>query len=573
MDFGIFEFLKLVGALGFFIYGMKVMSEGIQKLAGTKLRSILNTMTKNRFSGVATGFITTSLVQSSSATTVMVVSFVNAGLLSLRQAIGVIMGANIGTTMTAILVTVLGFSKFSLASYALPIIAIGFPLMFFKNAKAKSWSEFLIGFAFLFMGISALKNAVPEFSAETLYFFHSINAYGFLSTLIFVGIGAVLTVILQSSSAAMTLTLVLCNQGIIDFNMAAAIVLGENIGTTITANLAAMIGNVHAKRAARAHLVFNLFGVVWMLFIFSSFLTAIDTFLVTPTYGSAYENTSSVKWGLTYFHIAFNILNTLLLVWFINGIEKIVIRITPAKNEEDKVYSLDFISGGLMSTPELSIVEASKEVANLGRTSAIMNTLTKKLLHSNNAKEQKALIKELRHYEELTDIAEEEISKYLTGISSQEVSERTAKRISALLSIINDLETVGDIYYAISTVFNRKINDKIYLLPEQRSQLNDLILLVDSAFEIMVTNLDLNNNKNDYSEAIEVEQKINKMRNKLKKMHLKGIENGEFNIQSASIFSELYTNLERAADHIYEVHQALEEAQPDFVKANALVVS
>lgn len=566
MDFGVFEFLKLVGALGFFIYGMKVMSEGIQKLAGNKLRSILNTMTGNRFTGVATGFITTSLVQSSSATTVMVVSFVNAGLLSLRQAIGVIMGANIGTTMTAILVTILGFSKFSLSNYALPIIAIGFPLMFFRNMKAKSWSEFLIGFAFLFMGISFLKEAVPEFDAEALAFLKSINSYGFLSTLIFVGIGTVLTVILQSSSAAMTLTLVLCNKGIIDFNMAAAIVLGENIGTTITANLAALIANVHAKRAARAHLVFNLFGVIWMLFIFSYFLEVIDTYLVAPTYGSAYENTDSVKWGLTYFHIVFNILNTFILVWFIANIEKIVIKITPAKNEEDKVYSLDFISGGLMSTPELSIVEASKEVANLGRTSSKMNTLVKKLLHSNNSKEQDKLIKDLRHYEELTDRAEEEISKYLTGISSKEVSDRTAKRISALLSIISDLETVGDIYYAISTVFVRKINDKVYLLPEQRNQLNDLVLLMDKAFEIMVTNLDLNNNSNNFAAAVDIEQQINKMRNKLKKTHLKGIENGELNIQSASVFSEIYTNLERAGDHIYEVHQALEEAHPDFVK-------
>jgi phosphate:Na+ symporter len=566
MDFGVFEFLKLVGALGFFIYGMKVMSEGIQKLAGSKLRSILNTMTGNRFSGVATGFATTSLVQSSSATTVMVVSFVNAGLLTLKQAIGVIMGANIGTTMTAILVTILGFSKFSLANYALPIIAIGFPLMFFRNNKAKSWSEFLIGFAFLFMGISFLKDAVPEFDANALEFLKSINSFGFLSTLIFVGIGTILTVILQSSSAAMTLTLVLCQKGIIDFNMAAAIVLGENIGTTITANLAALIANVHAKRAARAHLVFNLFGVAWMLLIFGSFLTLIDTYLVAPTYGSAYENTSSVKWGLTYFHIVFNILNTFILIWFVGNIEKIVIKITPSKNEEDKVYSLDYISGGLMSTPELSIVEASKEVANLGRTSSKMNTLVKKLLFSNNSKEQNKLIKELRHYEELTDRAEEEISKYLTGVSSQEVSDRTAKRISALLSIISDLETVGDIYYAISTVFVRKINDKVYLLPDQRNQLHEMVLLLDTAFTIMVDNLDLNNNKNDYTSAIDIELQINKMRNKLKKMHLKGIENGELNIQSASIFSEIYTNLERAGDHIYEVHQALEEAHPDFVK-------
>lgn len=570
MEFGIFDFLKLVGSLGFFIYGMKVMSEGIQKLAGNKLREILNTMTSNRFSGVATGFVTTSLVQSSSATTVMVVSFVNAGLLTLRQAIGVIMGANIGTTMTAILVTVLGFSKFSLTDYALPIIAIGFPLMFFKSSKAKSWSEFLLGFAFLFMGISFLKDSVPEFTAEALHFLDALNNYGLFSTLIFVAIGATLTVILQSSSAAMALTLVLCNKGIIGFDMAAAIVLGENIGTTITANLAALIGNVHAKRAARAHLVFNLFGVLWMLFIFSGFLHLIDTYLVAPSYGSAYENVTSVKWGLTYFHIVFNVLNTVIMIWFVGTIEKVVVKITPAKNAADQVFSLDFISGGLMSTPELSIVEASKEVANLGRTASKINPLVGELLHASTGKEQKALIAEIRRLEDLTDHAEEEIAKYLTDISAQEVSGRTARNISALLSIINDLETVGDIYYAISSVFERKIKDKIYFLPEQRIELNELVQLLDKSFEAMIYNLDHSNPKLDFTRPSEIERDINKMRNKLKKMHLKGIENGELNIKSATIFSEIYTNLERAGDHIYEVNQALEEADPSYVKAVAL---
>lgn len=559
MNFGIFEFLKLVGALGFFIYGMKLMSEGIQKLAGNKLRDILNTMTGNRFSGVATGFVTTSLVQSSSATTVMVVSFVNAGLLSLRQAIGVIMGANIGTTMTAILVTVLGFSKFSLSDYALPIIAIAFPMMFFKSSKAKNWSEFLLGFAFLFMGISFLKDAVPEFSADTLAFLEDLKGMGVFSTLIFVGIGTVLTILLQSSSASIALTLVLCDKGIIDFDMAAAIVLGENIGTTITANLAALIANVHAKRAARAHLIFNLFGVFWMLLIFRTFTGIINDYFITPTYGSAYENISSVKWGLTYFHIVFNILNTLILVWFINFIEKVVVKITPAKNEKDNLFSLDYISAGLMNTPELSIVEASKEVAQLGKTAAKLNPLVYQLLHANNSKEQQNLINEIRELEDVTDRAEEEISKYLSDISSQEVSRETSRSIGALLSIIDDLETIGDIYYAISSVFNRKIKDKVYFLPEQRNALAELINLLNTAFSIMTTNLDAEPDKMSFSEAREIENSINKMRNKLKKMHLKGIEIGELNIKSATVFSELYTNLERAGDHIFEVHQALED--------------
>ena len=281
MAFSILGALQLIGALGFFIYGMKIMSEGIQKIAGNKMRQFLGAMTSNRFAGVFTGFTTTALIQSSSATTVMIVSFVNAGLLTLRQSIGVIMGANIGTTITAWIITILGF-KIKMDVLALPIIAFGLPLMFSSNNKYKALSEFLIGFALLFLGLDALKGAVPDISnnPEILHFLEEWTSMGILSTLLFVGIGTIVTVVVQSSSAAMALTLVLCADGIIPFEAAAAMVLGENIGTTITANLAAMVGNIHAKRTARAHLIFNLFGVIWMVVAFNGVTAGIDKYMV-----------------------------------------------------------------------------------------------------------------------------------------------------------------------------------------------------------------------------------------------------------------------------------------------------
>ena len=311
MKFGIIEFLTLIGALGFFIYGMKVMSDGIQKVAGSKMRSILSKMTSTRFLGITTGFILTALLQSSSATTVMIVSFVNAGLLSLVESIGVIMGANIGTTITAWLISLLGF-KVKISSIALPIIAIGFPMMFSSKSNIKAWAEVLIGFALLFMGLDALKGSVPNLKENTefLAFLSNYANMGILSTIIFIGVGTILTLVVQSSSAAMALTLVMCYEGYIPFELAAAMVLGENIGTTITANLAALVGNVHAKRAARAHFIFNIFGVIWMIFALQFFIRIIDSYMMSNMDLSPLNSVGesiAVPIGLSIFHTTFNI--------------------------------------------------------------------------------------------------------------------------------------------------------------------------------------------------------------------------------------------------------------------------
>lgn len=554
----LFEVAILLGALGFFIYGMKIMSEGIQKAAGQNLRRILGIMTRNRFTGVLTGFSVTSIIQSSSATTVMVVSFVNAGLLSLKQAIGVIMGANIGTTMTAVIVTVLGFSKFSLASYALPLIAIGVPLMFTKRDTLKSLGEFVVGFSLLFMGLDALKDAVPEFSAESMQFLQNLKGMGALSTVTFILIGALLTIIIQSSSAAMALTLVLCNKGYIDFPVAAAIVLGENIGTTVTANLAAMIGNVNAKRAAMAHSLFNIIGVIWMFIIFTPFLRGVEWFMV-HLFGkvSPFESSDSVMWGLTLFHILFNVCNTLLLVWFVPVIEKLTIRIIRSKKDVEEQHHLEYISSGMLQTPELSIIEAKKEVLKFGRITRKMLGLISELITEPDNKKQDDRFDRIEKYEQITDKIELEVAEYLRKVSEGEVSRETSVEIRIMLNVIDDLETIGDIIYRISKQLQRKRNARIYFLSEQRENILELLSLVDEAMEIMIGNLDNEYDLVEFENALSVEEKINALRNLLREKHYEHLELGDYGVRSGIFYSEFLSMTEKIGDHVMNVTESI----------------
>ncbi|MCG8387974.1 MAG: Na/Pi cotransporter family protein, partial [Cytophagales bacterium] len=390
MDFGIFDALTLVGSLGFFIYGMKIMSEGIQKVAGARMRQILSIMTSNRFSGALTGFLLTSLVQSSSATTVMVVSFVNAGLLSLVQAIGVIMGANIGTTITAWIISILGL-KVKIAAAALPIIAFGFPLLFSSRNKIRSWGEVIVGFALLFMGLEALKSSVPDIKSnpQMLEFLASYTDLGIISTLIFVGIGTVLTIVVQSSSATMAITILMANQGWISFDIAASMVLGENIGTTITANLAALVANTYAKRAALAHFIFNIFGVTWMMILFPVFLGAIDNYMTDAYNNSPYQSAEAIPIGLSIFHTTFNIINTVALIGFVKFIASVVTKMVPIKGEENE-FRLEYISDRLMKTPEVSLQEAAKEVAKFGKITSRMSGFIQVLIEKKKLKKRSA---------------------------------------------------------------------------------------------------------------------------------------------------------------------------------------
>ena len=553
----IFDVLILIGSLGFFIYGMKVMSEGIQKAAGENLRKILGVMTRNRFLGVFTGFSVTSIIQSSSATTVMVVSFVNAGLLSLRQAISVIMGANIGTTMTAVLITAFGFSKFSISEYALPIIGIGFPFLFAKKDTLKSLGEFLIGFALLFMGLGALKESIPQLDAESMQFLTNLNQYGAFSTLIFILIGTLLTIIVQSSSAAMALTLVLCDKGMIQFDMAAAIVLGENIGTTITANLAALIGNVHAKRAAITHSLFNVIGVIWMFIIFTPYLKGIESYMLSIGETSPFVGTESINWGLTLFHISFNLINTFLLVWFIPQLEKMAVKVIPSKSMEDEQYHLEYISTGMMGTPELSILEAKKEVVKFGKINKKMVGFIEQLLVETDLKQIDYLHERVEKYEQITDRIELEIAEYLRQVSEGELSHETSGKVRIMLRVIDDMETIGDIVYQMSRLLQRKQQERIFFLPEQRNNILQILEKVGAAIDVMIQNLDKDFEHVTLDDALKAEEEINELRNVLRAEHLQNVESGEYNLKNAMIYSDILSMSEKIGDHVINVTEGI----------------
>ena len=562
MEFGIFELLRLIGALGFFIYGMKVMSDGIQKVAGSKMRSILSKMTSNRFLGVATGFMITALLQSSSATTVMIVSFVNAGLLTLVESIGVIMGANVGTTITAWLISLLGF-KVKISAIALPIIAIGFPMMFSSKSSIKSWAEVLIGFALLFMGLDELKGAVPNLEANPgfLSFLSSYADMGVFSTILFIGVGTILTLVVQSSSAAMAITLIMCYKGYIPFELAAAMVLGENIGTTITANLAAMVGNVHAKRAARAHFIFNIFGVIWMLFAFQFFITNIDSYMINNMGLSPLnfdmENPVAIPLGLSIFHTAFNILNMLFLVGFVPLISRVVIQMQPSKGEMDEEFHLEHIGTGLMQTGELSVLEANKEVTKFGIITTRLFNMIPELLKETDVKKFNNLMARIRKYEDITDRMEVEIADYLAKASQGEMSDSASIKVRSMISIINDMERIGDICYQLSITIERKREQKAYFTPELRTSLEEMITEVQKAMEIMNKNLDSSYSQVLIADADEAELAINKMRNQLRKKYLQNIEKGEGKIQTGMIYNNLIHSLEKVGDHVYNISEAI----------------
>lgn len=553
----VMRILMLLGSLALFIYGMKIMSEGIQRAAGQKLRDILGTVTSNRLKGIFTGFLTTSIIQSSSATTVMVVSFVNAGLLTLKQSIGVIMGANIGTTVTAWIVAFLGFSV-SMSDYSLPILLVALIMLFSNKGNIKSWGEVLVGFSILFLALELLKSGVPDVkgNVESLAFLESLSNHGMLSVILFVVIGTIITVVVQSSSAAMAVTILLCERGIIPFEMAASMVLGENIGTTITANLAAIVGNVHAKRAARAHFIFNIFGVTWLLFIFPWYIGLIDQ-IVSLELPSPSISQESRPVALALFHTIFNVANVLILVWFTPRIAKIVTKMVPSKTSKDEDFSLDYISAGVLTTPELFLLEAQKELAKFGKITSRMSKFVQKLMFEQDKKEKKKLYGRIEKYEEITDKVEIEISRYLNECAENELSHESTMKVRAMLAITNDLERIGDIFFQMSIAFKRKEEEKIWFTPEQRANIKSMLVAIDEAFVVMIDNLNKNPKEIVFDEAMEKEKMINKLRDKYRADYLASIEGHEFNIKSGVIYTDLIYSCEKVGDHIINVTEAL----------------
>lgn len=555
---GLAKLLILIGSLGFFIYGMKLMSEGLQQASGSMLRSMLGSITKNRVKGVLTGFGITSLVQSSSVTTVMTVSFVNAGLMTLRQSAGVMMGANIGTTITAWIILIIGF-KVSVGSYAYMLIAIAFPLLFIKKGKAKAWATAIVGFCILFIGLGELKDAVPSLNNDSaiVQFFLDFKDVWY-GPVMFVLLGALVTVVIQSSSAAMALTLAMVAKGAIPFEVACAMVLGENIGTTITAELASLIANVHAKRSARIHSMFNVVGVTWMLIIFPLFLGLIGS-VVEWTSGTAFdpENSEMSATGIALFHTLFNLANVMLLIWFVPQLVRLAERTVRSKGDSDEEFKLDFIGGPLGSTSELCILEAKKEVSKFGLVTSRMNGFVQTIINSSSNKKKNKMYSKLEKYEEITDRVEVEIADYLGKAARLEMSEETSIRMRGMLSITNDLERVGDIFYQIGKSLEKKEQEKVYFTPEQREGINSMLILIEDAFKVMNANLDSEYGSISMDTAKEAELKINQLRNKLRKKHLKMLESGEFHMQGALMYSNLFSSLEKVGDHIINVSEAV----------------
>ncbi len=557
---GIFKLLVLIGSLGMFIYGMKVMSEGLQQAAGSKLRGLLGSITSNRVKGVLTGFGITSIVQSSSVTTVMTVSFVNAGLMTLVQSAGVMMGANIGTTITGWLINIFGF-KVSIGSFALVFIAIGAPLMFFGKQQIKAWSSAIIGFSLLFMGLGFLKDSVPELGPDSalVQFFVEYKDIPVLSTLLFVLLGTLVTVIVQSSSAAMALTMTLVAGGIVPFEVASAMILGENIGTTITAEIASTIGNVHAKRSARIHSMFNIIGVTWAVLLFPFILDGIEAFMLATGGGSPFDNPAEhANTGLAIFHTTFNLLNVLILIWFVPNLVRIAERTVKSKGAQDEEFHLDYIGSGYMSTPDLSMLEAKKEIAKFGELTSRMSQFSRQILYEKSKKKQKKLHKRIAKYEEITDRVEIEVANYLNKISEGELSGETAVRIRGMNSIVNDLERIGDIYYQVSKTLERKSDEKIWFTPQQRNNLGEMFDLVDKAFEVMIENLNLESSKVTLDAAREIEAEINTKRDELRKDYLDNLsKSDELHLRGGLIYNDIFASLEKVGDHIINVSEGV----------------
>ncbi|MHC1690886.1 MAG: Na/Pi cotransporter family protein [Bacteroidales bacterium] len=558
----VFQVLKLLGSIGLFLYGMTLMSEGLQKVAGEKMRNVLAAMTSNSFKRVLTGLFITSIIQSSSATTVMVVSFVNAGLLTLTQSVGVIMGANIGTTVTAWIISLLGF-KFDISMFSIPLVGVGFVLMMFKSKKKKSMGEFVIGFALLFLGLTFLKDSVPDLKSnpEIFAFLQQWTNYGFGSVLIFVLIGTILTMIMQSSSATMALTLVMASYGWIPFELAAAMVLGENIGTTITANIAAAVANVSARRAALAHTVFNVFGVIWVLALYKPVMFIVAKITIAVFSIDPYTNSEAILYGISFLHTLFNTTNTLILVWFTPQIVKLVTKVIKSKDAEE-VFRLKYIQGGVLSTAELSLSQAKYEIVDFAKLSKQQFVYARESLKVCETDKFEELYNKLEHYEQITDKVELEIANYLNNIAEGQLSEESARRLQAMYTIISEIESLGDSGYNIARILNRKkIHGKSFT-PDMVNKLDHMFVILEKAFDNMIENLDKGYTKIEgISKAVDSEEEINEYRNILKEEHLLNLEHNKYNYQTGVYYMDVVAECEMAGDYIINVSEAIIEIQ------------
>ena len=574
---GILQILTLFGALGMFLYGMNLMSSGLQKAAGDRLRNFLSAMTSNPFKGVLTGFGITTLIQSSSATTVMVVSFVNAGLLTLAQAISVIMGANIGTTVTAWLVSWLGF-KADISIFAVPLMALGFILAISKKSQRRNISELIVGFSLLFLGLSLMKSSVPDLrqTPELLSFIQGWQGHGFGSVVVFLLLGSILTLVLQSSSATMALTIMMLNFGWIRFDMACAMVLGENIGTTITANIAAAVGNPSARRSALAHTVFNIFGVIWALALYPYFLKLVGLVtsglfglpdpasegfaIVAGADGAQSDTQTAALYGLSMLHTLFNTINMLVLIWFIPLIEKFVCTaIKDSKNKEENAYRLKYINAGPLATPELATEQAIKEIVHFANISRNGLGYVRAAVNETDPDKFEELRTKLVKYEEISDRIEYEIATFLNAVSAREISESTSYKVKAMYKIIGELESLGDSGETISRILSRRNIHNKKFDDDTIKKLNAMIDLVDNAYAAMIENLEFAENATleEIANAYAAEERLNSLRDNLRDEEINSLEDNRKNYQTSVYYMDIVSELEKMGDFMINISQAL----------------
>lgn len=553
----VLNLLSLFGSLALFLFGMKTMSEGLEKFAGDRLRAILAAMTKNRVMGVVTGIVITAMIQSSSATTVMVVSFVNAGLMSLTQAIGVIMGANVGTTVTAWMISAIGF-KVNIAALTLPLMCVGMPLIFSSVSKRKSVGEFIFGFAFLFMGLSYLQQSATDLNIGSYVanLLAGMADGGFLTILLFVVVGALVTMLVQASAATMAITLMLFDMHIqgFGFEQAAALAMGQNIGTTITAFMASLTANTQAKRAALAHMFFNVFGVLVVLIMFYPFCDAV-TWIVTNVLHAGDND----LFRLSAFHTAFNIFNTLLLIGFVKQIEAFVCKVLPMPENQDAENRLLFISGGLLSTAELSILQANKEIVVFGERCRRMLTFVPKALECKKEEDFENAYKKLVHYEQITDNMEDEIGKYLGLVSEGRLSGESKNAIACMLREIGELESIGDsIYHLGRTISRLREYGEETFNEEQNTYIHKALKIVDESLVAMINVLSLPEEKTvNLKENIGIEDRLNELRTRCTERNVEAINNKEYSYRLGTYYIDFINECEKAGDYVMNVVQAV----------------
>lgn len=571
MEYGILDLLTLLGAVGLFLYGMTLMSEGLQKAAGNGLRNILGAMTRNRFTGALTGFSITALIQSSSASTVMVVSFVSAGLMTLAQSVAVIMGANVGTTATAWIITLFGF-KVDIAAFAYPLIAFSLPLLFSSRSKRKSIGEVILGFAVLFIGLDMIEGSVPDLksSPEIFGFLQHYADMGYGSVLLFVLIGIIVTMIIQSSSAAIAIVLIMCTKGWITFDLACALILGSNIGTTITPIIASLGANLAAKRAALCHLMFNVLGTVWALALFYPFTGLTEW--ITETLGQGDPNALysytgddptviakmalSASFGLSMFHTIFNLINLSVMIWMTGMYVKVVEHIMPSKHKSDEEFQLTYITSGRVAASELNMAQAEKEIAVYAERVERMLNMAQELVHSKEGSDEfNKLHSRLEKYEEISDRMEIEIANYLNRCAEGRLSSNGKQRIAAMLNIISEIESIADSCFGVAKILIRKQDSGVKFNDEIYSNIDRMFDYVKEAMENMLTLLaDLEDVRDaEINESYNKEREINNLRNQLRSANVENINNKHYEYTAGIYYMDIIADLEKTGDYIINV--------------------